>query len=158
MVTLSYSIINKKDEVKSMFSSAAMSNFNEEFNKAFSDIESKFNEFDRALNQMNGKHRTQHIAAQQSTNPSSSSSSSSCTLSLIRMVSNLLDYLRDVISDLTYEKSKQVELNKQLDIHRKLIDGLTTEIIMVKEQNQKILNDYVNQNAKIEAELDQIKV
>ena len=138
-----------------MFSSAAMSNFNEEFTKAFSDIESKFNEFDRAVNQMNGKHRTQHIAQQSTSNPSSSSS---CTLSLIRMVSNLLDYLRDVISDLTYEKSKQVELNKQLDIHRKLIDGLTTEIIMVKEQNQKILNDYVNQNAKIEAELDQIKV
>lgn len=74
------------------------------------------------------------------------------------MVSNLLDYLRETISELSYEKMKQNELNKQLDIHRKLIDGLTTEIIIVKEQNQKILSDYVCQSAKTEAELDQIKV
>lgn len=94
-------------------------------------------------------------SAQTSTN---ASSSSSYTLVLIKIVSTLCDYVRDACNELNYEKLKQAELNKQLDIHRKLIDGLTNEIMCVKEQNQKIINDYVNQNAKIEAEFDQIKV
>lgn len=147
-----------------------MSNVNDEFTRAMNELERKFNEFDRVVNEVTSKHGSMTSSMGKSgqfsnvqkpsptTNTTTSTSSSSYTLSLIRMVSNLLDYLRDVISELNCEKIKQAEMNKQLDIHRKLIDGLTTEIIIVKEQNQKIMHDYIEQNANMQAELDQIKV
>lgn len=122
-----------------------------------SDLEKKFSDFEESINRPSGK-ASGNSERSFSTERTSTASSSSYTLILIKMVSSLLDYLRDTHNELSYEKMKQVELNKQLDIHRKLIDGLTTEIMIVKDQNQKILNDYVNQNARIETELDQVKV
>lgn len=143
-----------------------MSNVNDEFTRAMNELERKFNEFDRVVNEVTNSHgrmissigKSSQFSNVQKPTTANTTTSTSYTLSLIRMVSNLLDYLRDVISELNCEKIKQAEMNKQLDIHRKLIDGLTTEIIIVKEQNQKIMNDYIEQNANIQAELDQIKV
>lgn len=154
-----------REDLKSNFASSTMSSLNDEFKRALGELENKFGEFEQSVNRL-GKQgalgQLNQLASVKSSlglgSTASSSSSNSYTLSLIKMVSSLLDYLRETISELSYEKIKQNELNKQLDIHRKLIDGLTTEIIIVKEQNQKILSDYVCQSAKTEAELDQIKV
>jgi hypothetical protein len=139
--------------------SSTLMNLNDELDKALLDLEHKLIDFES----LTGKNNQQKNFMRQNSNKSisnglTSSSSGSYTLSLIQVVSNLLDYLKETAVELNYEKIKQVELNKQLDIHRKLIDGLTTEILCVKEQNEKIANDYVNQNAKLEAELNQIKV
>jgi hypothetical protein len=81
----------------------------------------------------------------------------SYTLSLIQMMSHLADRLNETRDQLDHEKSKQAESIKQLDIHRKLIDGLTNEIIAVKEQNKRIKDDSVFQHAKMQSELEQIK-
>lgn len=137
-----------------------MSNLNDEFKRALGELENKFSEFEQSVNRLGGRFQANQSAIKSSLQLTSSSAttSSTYTLSLIKMISNLLDYLRETISELNYEKLKQTELSKQLDIHRKIIDGLTTEVIIVKEQNQKILGDHVCHTAKIEAELDQIKV
>ena len=66
--------------------------------------------------------------------------------------------MRETQLELNHEKLKQTESNKQLDIHRKLIDGLTTEILCVKEQNEKIINEFASNQAKMETELEQLKV
>jgi hypothetical protein len=51
---------------------------------------------------------------------------SSYTISLVSVVSALLQHLKQTTFELNYEKQKLVETTKQVDIHRKLIDGLTT--------------------------------
>ena len=55
-----------------------------------------------------------------------------------------------------YRQYVHSESNKQLDI-RKLIDGLTNEILAVREQNEKVLTDYKNQQTRFESDLEQIK-
>jgi hypothetical protein len=152
-------------------SSSTMTHLNDEFKKALFELENKFADFERNVDGKVVNHQQQTNSAvvfqssqsqQQQKQTTSSSNlqsfSSSYTMTLIKIVSSLLDYLREACVELNFEKMKQVELNKQLEIHRKLIDGLTNEILSVKEQNEKILNDCVAQNSKIEAELDHIKV
>lgn len=135
---------------------ATLSGLNDEFNKALFELENKLNDFEKHC----GKHKNaDNLIKRTNLNQSKQPSySSSYTLTLIQIVSSLLDYLRDAIIELNYEKLKQVESNKQLDIHRKLIDGLTTEILTVKEQNEKIISDFSNQNSKLSSEIDHIKV
>jgi hypothetical protein len=53
---------------------------------------------------------------------------SSYTISLVNAVSSLLHHLKQTTLELQNEKQKFIECAKQLDIHRKLIDGLTTVI------------------------------
>jgi hypothetical protein len=127
-------------------------NLNDELKKALFELQSKFNDFERHL----GKKLSNDVFLTQM--KSYGAFSSSYNLTLVKLMSNLLDHLKETSVELNYEKLKQVELNKQLDLHRKLIDGLTTEILCVKEQNEKIINEHINQNAKIETELEQIKV
>jgi len=125
-----------------------MSNLNDEFKRNLTDLENKIIEFEKDTGkQLFNKYLTNTKNLTQST----------CTQTLIRIVSVLIDYLKHVYNDLNYEKLVHAETSKQLDIHRKLIDGLTNEILSVKEQNEKILKDYSNQQAKFENELDQIK-
>ena len=125
-----------------------MSNLNDEFKRNLTDLENKIIEFEKDTGkQLYNKYLTNTKNLTQST----------CTQTLIRIISVLIDYLKHVYNDLNYEKLVHAETNKQLDIHRKLIDGLTNEILSVKEQNEKILKDYSNQQAKFENELDQIK-
>ena len=51
---------------------------------------------------------------------------SSYTISLVNVVSSLIQHLKQTTLELQTEKQKFTECAKQLDIHRKLIDGLTT--------------------------------
>lgn len=133
--------------------SSTISGINDEFQRVLGDLEKRFLDFDENLRRSGGLKQINRPGFS-----ASSLSSSSYTLTLARMVSSLLEYVREMSSELSHEKMKQAELTKQLDIHRKLIDGLTSEILLVKDQNQKIIAENVNQNAKFEAELDQIKV
>ncbi|CAF0822130.1 unnamed protein product [Brachionus calyciflorus] len=135
--------------------SLSLSSFNDELKKALANLENKINDFEKHI----GKHKNaDSLIKKSSTNNVNKLGSSSYTLTLIQIVSNLIDYLRDAVIELNYEKLKQAESCKQLDIHRKLIDGLTTEVLIVKEQNEKITNNFMAQNAKISAEMDQIKL
>jgi hypothetical protein len=136
---------------------STLSSLDDEFKKSLSDLESKFIEFERQTGK--SSHNGQLVNGQRMrTQNQSNSSNSSYTLSLINMISRLIDYLRETQLELNHEKLKQTESNKQLDIHRKLIDGLTTEILCVKEQNEKIINEFANNQAKMETELEQLKV
>ncbi|RNA06536.1 spindle and centriole-associated 1-like [Brachionus plicatilis] len=133
--------------------SSSLSNFNDELKKALSDLEYKLSEFENHV----GKQKNADGVIKKS-GLNFSKNSSSYTIQLIQVVSNLIDYLRDAVIELNYEKLKQTECSKQLDIHRKLIDGLTTEVLIVKEQNEKIVNSFMAQNAKLAAEMDQLKI
>lgn len=150
------SLLNSNQSNNSKQPPSSLSGLNDEFKKALFELENKLNDFERHLGkQTNADGLIKRANLNQSKQPSYSSS---YTLTLIQIVSNLLDYLRDAVIELNYEKLKQVESNKQLGIHRKLIDGLTTEVLTVKEQNEKIINEFMSQNAKIVSEMDQIKV
>jgi hypothetical protein len=119
----------------------------------------KMDEFDRQPNKQSNLNVTGFNSKQTiAKNKSSPSTSSTYTLSIIQIIAKLVDHLKETSNELNHEKLKHAESHKQLDIHRKLIDGLTHEILYVKEQNEKILNEYINQQAKLEAELDQIKL
>jgi hypothetical protein len=127
---------------------STLSSLNDEFKKAITDLDQKLNDFENLVGkQKNFAKRSSSLAY-----------NSSYTLSLIQIVSTMMDYVREATVELNYEKLKQTEASKQLEIHRKLIDGLTTEILTVKEQNENILNDHISQSARMEADLDQIKV
>ena len=148
---------------RSFFKHQSLNSLNDEFRKALGDLEMKMIEFEREMSRLNGDKQNSSNKSNQwkfSSMPSSSSSSnsSSYTLTLIKILSTLIDHFKEMSLEVNYEKLKQAEANKQLDIHRKLIDGLTTEILCVKEQNEKIITEYAGQQAKIESELDQIKV
>lgn len=138
---------------------STMSNLNDDFRRALSDLENKMYEFEKEIGQKKASDCTMFKSLFDGT--SSALSNSSYTLTLIKIISTLLDYQRETMKELNHEKLKNQESNKQLDIHRKLIDGLTNEILCVKEQNEKIGTVYINQanhQAKIEAEMDQIKI
>jgi len=136
---------------------STLSSLDDEFKKSLSDLESKFIEFERQTGK--SSQNSQMLNGQRMrTQNQSNSSNSSYTLSLIKMISRLIDYLKETQLELNHEKLKQTESNKQLDIHRKLIDGLTTEILCVKEQNEKIVNEFASNQAKMETELEQLKV
>ncbi len=135
---------------------STLSSLDDEFKKSLNELESKFIEFERQTgktSQSNQVFSGQKMRSQSNLNMSNSS----YTLSLIKMISRLIDYLKETQLELDHEKKKQSESNKQLDIHRKLIDGLTTEILCVKEQNEKILNEFANQQAKMESEIEQYR-
>ncbi len=128
---------------------STLSSLDDEFKKSLSDLESKFIEFERQTGK--SSQNSQMLNGQRMrTQNQSNSSNSSYTLSLIKMISRLIDYLKETQLELNHEKLKQTESNKQLDIHRKLIDGLTTEILCVKEQNEKIVNEFASNQAKME--------
>ena len=112
----------------------SLTSLNEELKRALTELDQKLVDFESLVGR---QQRNSGLILKKSN--SSHSHSSSCTLSLIQTVSRLLDYVREVTVELNYEKLKQSEMNKQLDIHRKLIDGLTTEILCVREQNEKIV-------------------
>ena len=126
-----------------------LSTLDDEFKYALNELEHKLAEFER----LGGKEEKRA----EKSNKNQNKTNSSYTLSLIQIISRLLDNLKETKQELNHERLKQSESNKQLDIHRKLIDGLTTEILCVKEQNEKIINEFVNQQAKLEAELEQMK-
>jgi hypothetical protein len=128
--------------------STGLSSLNDEFKRALTDLDQKLCDFESLV----GKQRN---FAKKAT---ALAYNSSYTLSLIQIVSTLLDYLKEATVELNYEKLKQAEMNKQLDIHRKLIDGLTTEVLCVKEQNERIVGECLGQSARMENELDQIKI
>lgn len=132
---------------------SSLSAFNDELKTALGNLENKLNEFEKHI----GKQKNADDVIKK-TGLNFSKNTSSYTIQLIQVVSNLIDYLRDAIIELNYEKLKQTESSKQLDIHRKLIDGLTTEVLIVKEQNEKIVNNFMVQNAKLAAEMDQLKI
>ena len=137
------------------FKQPSLSNLNDEFKKALTDLENKMYEFEKGV----GKKKPSDCSVFKSILNGSNNASS--TLTLIKIISTLLDYQKDALQELNFEKLKSQEANKQLDIHRKLIDGLTNEILCVKEQNEKINSVYINhitQQAKLEAELDQVKI
>ena len=137
------------------FKQPSLSNLNDEFKKALTDLENKFYEFEKGV----GKKKPSDCSVFKSILNGSNSGSS--TLTLIKIISTLLDYQKDALQEINFEKLKSQEATKQLDIHRKLIDGLTNEILCVKEQNEKINSVYINhitQQAKLEAELDQVKI
>jgi hypothetical protein len=56
---------------------------------------------------------------------------SSYTISLVNVVAALLQHLKQTTFELNYEKQKLIETTKQVDIHRRLIDGLTTVGILI---------------------------
>ncbi len=142
-----------------VLSNQTLTDMNSEFKRALSELEMKMDEFERQTNKQSNLNATPLNTKQQiSKNKCSPSSSSTYTLSIIQVISKLVDNLKETSNELNHEKLKHAESHKQLDIHRKLIDGLTNEILYVKEQNEKILNEYINQQAKLEAELDQIKL
>lgn len=144
-------ILDELSENKSQ--SSSLSAFNDELKTALGNLENKLNEFEKHL----GKQKNAEDVVKK-TGLNFSKNSSSYTIHLIQVVSTLIDYLRDAVIDLNYEKLQQAECSKQLDIHRKLIDGLTTEVLIVKEQNEKIVNNFMVQNAKLAAEMDQLKI
>ena len=122
------------------------------FENALNDLENKLIDFEKLI----GKQNTNYTSSNQ--NSFSFNNTSTYTLTLIKIISNLIDHIKETAIELNYEKLRTVELNKQLDIHRKLIDGLTNEVLGVKDQSKKLLNGFINQQAKLEAELEQIKV
>jgi spindle and centriole-associated protein 1 len=138
--------------------SSSLLSLNEELRRALHDLDEKLTDLEKQTGKNQLKNRNFHSSSSSASLPGSASVSSSYTLTLIGIISALLDYLKETSGELNYEKLKQTEMNKQLDIHRKLIDGLTSEILYVKEQNEKLLNDYVSQQARVDVELDQIKV
>lgn len=138
------------DETGLFINKSNLSMLNDEFKRALGDLDNKLAEFESLV----GKQRNLSTSAKRVV----LSGSSNYTLTLIQAISTLIDYLREVTIECNYEKVKQVEMSKQLDIHRKLIDGLTTEILCVKEQNEKITNDFARQNNKLEAEFEQMKI
>lgn len=141
----------KKIGSDDMPQSRPLSSLNDEFKSALSQLERQLLDFE----QKSGHSiKTKH----QQLGNKSGLSSTSLTLNLIGLVSQIMEHLRETTLDLNREKQKQEELNKQLDIHRKLIDGLTTEMLSLREQNEKIMSEYINQQAKLEAELDQMKI
>ena len=117
---------------------------NEDLKKCLIDLESKLYEFDKPY----GKYNTTSCAK---------TTHSTCTQTLIKIIACLFDYIKDIRADLNYEKLVAQETNKQMDIHRKLIDGLTNEILLVKEQNEKLFIENSNLENKFNVELDQIK-
>lgn len=121
------------------------------FENALNDLENKLIDFEKLI----GKQNTNYTSSNQQF---SFNNTSTYTLTLIKIISNLIDHIKETAIELNYEKLRTVELNKQLDIHRKLIDGLTNEVLGVKDQNKKLLNGFINQQAKLEAEMEQIKV
>ena len=144
--------------------SSALLSLDDEIKRSLGDLDTKFNDFEKQTGKQNQKTRShQHQQAIQT-----NSTSSSYTLLLIKMIARLIDYLKETQLELNHEKLKQTESNKQLDIHRKLIDGLTTEILCVKDQNEKLsdqneklIKAFANQQAKVdkmEIEIEQIKV
>ena len=136
---------NKQEEPKNQ---SLITNINDEFKRNLNELENKIIQFENESGKQSfrkyssiGKHLT----------------NSTCTQTLIKIVSVLLDYLKEMFNELNYEKLVHSESNKQLDIHRKLIDGLTNEILAVREQNEKVLTDYKNQQTRFESDLEQIK-
>lgn len=115
---------------------------NDDLKKCLSDLEAKIIEFDK----QSGKYTASRANGQ-----------ATCTQTLIRMISCLFDYIKELKNDLNYEKLVTQETSKQMDIHRKLIDGLTNEILLVKEQNEKLLKENSNLEKNFNSELDQIK-
>lgn len=154
--TLPTSAISQNEKKQSL------SNLNDGFKSALYDLENKMYAFEKEIGQKKSSDCSMFKSLMDGTNLSvGTMSGQNCTLSLIKIVSSLVDYQKDTIKELNHEKCKNHESNKQLDIHRKLIDGLTNEILCVKEQNEKIGTVYINQanhQAKIDAELDQIKI
>jgi len=138
-------------------SNQRLTDMNSEFNRALIELEMKMNEFDKQANKQSNLNATGGFNSKQQM-AKTSNTSSTFTLSIIQIIAKLVDHLKETSNELNHEKLKHAESHKQLDIHRKLIDGLTHEILYVKEQNEKILNEYINQQAKLEAELDQIKL
>ena len=104
---------------------SSLSNLNDEFKRALTDLENKLYDFEKET----GHKKASDCSIFKSlVDGSSSMSNSSYTLSLIKIVSTMLDYQKETINELNHEKLKNQESNKQLDIHRKLIDGLTNEV------------------------------
>ncbi len=122
------------------------------FENALTDLENKLIDFEK----LTGKQTANYTTSKQ--NSLSFNNTSTYTLTLIKIISHLIDHIKETAVELNYEKLRTVELNKQLEIHRKLIDGLTNEVLGVKDQNKKLLNGFINQQAKLEAEMEQIKV
>jgi hypothetical protein len=122
------------------------------FENALNDLENKLIDFEKS----NGKQNVNYTSSKN--NSLSFNNTSTYTLTLIKIISHLIDHIKDTAVELNHEKLRTAELNKQLDIHRKLIDGLTIEVIGVKDQNKKLLNGFINQQAKLEAEMEQMKV
>lgn len=107
---------------------SALSNLNDEFKRALTDLENKLYDFEKET----GHKKASDCSIFKSlVDGSSSMSNSSYTLSLIKIVSTMLDYQKETLSELNHEKLKNQESNKQLDIHRKLIDGLTNEVSLI---------------------------
>jgi hypothetical protein len=104
--------------------------------------------------------RTKLSQFEMETNRNSTQINNKHSLSLVNLVNytnKIVDHLKQTTNELNKEKLKNDELKKQVTIHRRLIDGLTTEILGMKEQNEKILFNFVNQQAKHEAEMEKIK-
>ncbi len=132
-----------------------LSNLNDEFKRNLNELEAKLVEFESDSDKK--KYSTGSNFTCASKLSTSSSSSSTCTQTLIRVSSALIDHLKEVRAELNYEKLVNSETTKQLDIHRKLIDGLTNEILCVKEQNEKLTKDLQSSQTKLESELEMIR-
>jgi len=126
---------------------SVLTSLNDEFKRAMAELENKMFEFEKEI----GHRKNSECTIFKSLLDGSGSSQSSYTLSLIRTVSSLLDYLKETVKELNHEKLKNQETNKQLDIHRKLIDGLTNEVIEVYsiECNNEVPNIFkISKNKK----------
>lgn len=126
--------LNKKEPVKT--------DPETELKRSITALETKLSEFEK------------QIGKQDKFKLSNSYSDSTPLSSLVHITSSMFDYTRDLIAELNYEKKKRIESDKQLDINRKLIDGLTTEILNVKQQNENIIEF----NSRLKSEVDQIKL
>ena len=107
-------------------SAASSSEFSDELKRALTELENKMYEFEKEAGQKNTAECLIFKSLLDGT-----FTSSSYSLSLIRIVSTMLDYQKNVVKELNHEKFKNSESMKQLDIHRKLIDGLTHEVSVI---------------------------
>ena len=122
------------------------------FDKALGELEAKLSLFEAEIGHTVRKHPN-HLK------PLTPTANNRCyTLAIVRIVSAMLDHLRNTSVELNHEKKRSNEAAKQLDIHRKLVDGLTNELLAIKEQNDKLVTMFVNQQAKLEAEMEQMRV
>lgn len=102
------------------------SEFSDDLKRALTELENKMYEFEKEAGH---KSTADCLMFKSLLSGQGSFTSSSYSLSLIRIVSTMLDYQRSVLKELSHEKQRNSESMKQLDIHRKLIDGLTHEVI-----------------------------
>lgn len=102
------------------------SEFSDDLKQALTELENKMYEFEKEAGH---KSTADCLMFKSLLSGQGTITSSSYSLSLIRIVSTMLDYQRSVLKELSHEKQRSSESMKQLDIHRRLIDGLTNEVI-----------------------------